>query len=310
MTLVLLLLVGCNEAKIEKSSRFLLDTVVSLVAECDNKTLSEAFSLCEEYEKLLSKTKPESDVSKLNESEGFIKVSDATRHLVERSIYYGKLSNGKFDITLCPVINLWDFEGTGLPDRKEIAAALKRVGYSDLSVDGDSIDTKGKEIDLGGIAKGYIADRLLAFFEEKDVKSGIINLGGNVIVFGERNYDVGIKKPFFENEISATLRLKNKSVVTSGIYERYIEDNGKIYHHILDPETGFSAETDLYSATVISDTSLDGDALATICILFGKERASELIESIENTEAVFIDNKNNLTYTSGLKETDGVLILK
>ena len=314
MTLVLLLLVGCKETggetKSEKSTRFLLDTVVTLDADCDKETLNEAFSLCEDYEKLLSRTKPESEVSKLNGSDGFIEVSKATRHIVERSVYYGDLSGGKFDITLCPVINLWDFEGTSLPDKDEIAEALKNVDYQSIETDGDKINTNGKQIDLGGIAKGYIADELLSFFKKNDVKSGIINLGGNVMVFGERTYDVGILKPFGDGDLSATLRLKNKSVVTSGVYQRYINDGGKIYHHILDPATGYSAKTDLYSATVIGDTSLDCDALATICILFGKDKAKDLIENTEKTEAVFIDSENNLTYTSGLYEKDGVLILK
>ena len=308
--LCLLLLVGCNEPSSEKSTRFLLNTVVTLDVECDKDTLNEAFSLCEDYENLLSKTKPKSDVAKLNSSNGYIKVSKSTRDIIERAIYYGDLSGGKFDITLCPVINLWDFEGTALPDRNEIAEALKNVDYHSLKIDGEKVNTGGKQIDLGGIAKGYIADRLLEFFKEKKAENGIINLGGNVIVFGDKSFDVGIKKPFSDNKISATLRVKNKSVVTSGVYERYIKEGDTVYHHILDPETGFSAETDLYSATVIGDSSLDGDALATICILFGKDAATKLIENTENTEAVFIDNNNKLTYTSGLKKKDGVLILK
>ncbi len=310
MSLCLLLLVGCNEAKSVKSTRFLLNTVVTLDVECDKEALNEAFSLCEDYENLLSKTRRESDVAKINSSGGYVKVSKPTKEIIERAIYYGDLSGGKFDITLCPVINLWDFEGTALPDRSEIAEALKNVDYHSVEIDGEKVSAGGKQIDLGGIAKGYIADRLLEFFKNKKAKSGIINLGGNVIVFGDKAFDVGIKKPFSDNKISATLRVKNKSVVTSGVYERYIKDGDKVYHHILDPKTGFSAETDLFSATVIGDSSLDGDALATVCILLGRDGAARLIENTENTEAVFIDHNNNLTYTSGLKKKDGALILK
>lgn len=310
IALVLLLLVGCNESANEKSSRFLLNTVVSLDIECDKDTLAEAFSLCEDYENLLSKTRPESDVAKLNGASAPLKISSDTKLLIERSIYYGDLSNGKFDITLCPVIDLWDFEGTSLPDRKEIAEALKNVDYHSVKTNGDLVDTGGKQIDLGGIAKGYIADRLLDFFKEKGVKSGIINLGGNVIVFGEKEYTVGIKKPFGENELSETLLIKNKTAVTSGVYERYIEKDGKIYHHILDPKTGYPVETDLFSATVIGDSSLDCDALATVCILSGLEKSKEIIGSLKDTEAVFIDKNQNVTYTSGLKKENGVLIIK
>ena len=308
MSLVLLLLLGCNDTSNEKSTRFLLNTVVTLDIECDKDTLDEAFSLCERYEKLLSKTISTSDVSKLNSSKDYVKVSKDTRKIVKRALYYGDLSGGKFDITLCPVINLWDFEGTSLPDKKEISEALKNVDYHSVKINGDSIALCGKKIDLGGIAKGYIADEILKFLNKKNVKSGIINLGGNILVFGERTFDIGIKTPFSENGISATLRLKNKSVVTSGVYERYIKKGDKIYHHILNPKTGYAAETDLYSATIIGNNSLDCDALATVCILLGKQKAAELIESTKDTEAVFIDKNQKVTHTSGLTKKDGVFL--
>lgn len=310
MVLVLLFLVACRDLKSIKSQKFLLNTIVTLDVECDRDTLDGAFSLCEKYEKLLSKTVKESDVSKLNEADTFIKVSKPTEYLIDRSIYYGNLSGGKFDITICPVSNLWDFEGTELPNKDEIAEALQNVDYEAIQIDGDSVFTGDKQIDLGGIAKGYIADELLKFFKEKNVKNGIINLGGNILVFGDKAKKIGIKKPFSDNTISATLKVKNKSVVTSGVYERYIKKDGKIYHHILDPDTGYAVKSDLFSATVIGKNSLDCDALATVCILEGLKEAKELIENTDGIEAVFIDENNKLTYTSGLKEKDGCLILK
>lgn len=310
MVLVLLFLVACQDSKSIKSQKFLLNTIVTLDVECDKDTLDGAFSLCEKYEKLLSKTIKESDVSKLNESNTFIKVSKPTKYLIDRSIYYGNLSGGKFDITICPVSNLWDFEGTALPDKDEIAEALQNVDYEAIRIDGDSVFTGDKQIDFGGIAKGYIADELLKFFKKKNVKNGIINLGGNIMVFGDKEKKIGIKKPFSDNIISATLKVKNKSVVTSGVYERYIEKYGKIYHHILDPDTGFAVKSDLFSATVIGKNSLDCDALATVCILEGLEKAKKLIENTDDIEAVFIDKDYNLEYTSGLKKKDGYLILK
>ncbi|MCQ2455032.1 MAG: FAD:protein FMN transferase [Clostridia bacterium] len=301
MALALVFLVGCENApKTQKSSRFLLDTIVTLEAECDEQTLNEAFSLCSDLENLLSKTKKQSDVYKLNKGGKYTLVKDDTLKIIERSLYYSQLSNGLFDITVCPVSNLWDFEGTALPDKKEIAEALKNVTYENIKTDGNYVSLNGSKIDLGGIAKGYIADKLLSFFKEKNIKSGIINLGGNVIVFGGEEKNVGIKKPFSDNEISATLKIKNKAVVTSGIYERFIEKDNIIYHHILNPKTGYGAQTDLYSATVIGDTSLDCDALSTVCILLGKEKAEKLIEKTENTEAVFIDKNGKISHTSGI----------
>ncbi len=310
MAIICLLLIGCNEKpKNLKSSRFMLDTIVTLDINCDQKTLEEAFLLCEKYENLLSKTRKNSDVYKLNNANDYITVSKDTVKIIKRSVYFSGLSGGLFDITICPVTNLWDFEGTTLPDRKEIEEAIKNVNYERIKTDGEKVFLDGTEIDLGGIAKGYIADKLLSFFKEKNVTDGIINLGGNVIVFGDKEKSVGIAKPFSENEIVAKVKLKNKSIVTSGTYERFIDIDGKIYHHILDPKTGYSCETDLNSATVIGDTSLDLDALSTICILLGKEKATKLIEQTENTEAVFIDKQGKLTYTKGLKYKDNTFYL-
>lgn len=310
MAIICLLLIGCNEKpKNLKSSRFMLDTIVTLDINCDQKTLEEAFLLCEKYENLLSKTRKNSDVYKLNNADDYITVSKDTVKIIKRSVYFSGLSGGLFDITICPVTNLWDFEGTTLPDRKEIEEAIKNVNYERIKTDGEKVFLDGTEIDLGGIAKGYIADKLLSFFKEKNVADGIINLGGNVIVFGDKEKSVGIAKPFSENEIVAKVKLKNKSIVTSGTYERFIDIDGKIYHHILDPKTGYSCETDLNSATVIGDTSLDLDALSTICILLGKEKATKLIEQTENTEAVFIDKQGKLTYTKGLKYKDNTFYL-
>lgn len=310
MAIICLLLIGCNEKpKNLKSSRFMLDTIVTLDINCDQKTLEEAFLLCEKYENLLSKTRKNSDVYKLNNANDYITVSKDTVKIIKRSVYFSGLSGGLFDITICPVTNLWDFEGTTLPDRKEIEEAIKNVNYERIKTDGEKVFLDGTEIDLGGIAKGYIADKLLSFFKEKNVADGIINLGGNVIVFGDKEKSVGIAKPFSENGIVAKVKLKNKSIVTSGTYERFIDIDGKIYHHILDPKTGYSCETDLNSATVIGDTSLDLDALSTICILLGKEKATKLIEQTENTEAVFIDKQGKLTYTKGLKYKNNTFYL-
>ncbi len=308
LALVCFVLAGCA-GEHSKSSRFMLDTVVTLDADCDDGILNGAFSLCEDYEKLLSKTIPSSEVSKLNTAKDFIKVSDETLEILNRSVYFADVSNGDFDITICPVSNLWDFEGTALPDRKEIAEALKNVDYENIETDGNRVFLHGSQIDLGGIAKGYIADRLRDYFKEKNVKSGIINLGGNVTVFGKDEKTVGIQKPFCDNELSAKIKVKDKSVVTSGIYQRYIEKDGKIYHHILNPKTGYAAESDLASATIIGDTSFDLDALATICILKGRQEAEKLIENTKNTEAVFIDIKGNITHTSGLKYKNNTFYL-
>lgn len=300
LSLVLLLLCGCNAKEENKDTRFLLDTVVTLTADCNDDILDGAFALCEEYENLFSRTVEQSDVYKLNSTDGFVTVDERVKNVIEKAIYYGDLSGGKFDITVYPLTSLWNFNGDVLPNRNEISEALQNVDYHSIEIVDDTVNLNGKKIDLGGIAKGYIADRISEYFKQNGVDEGIIDLGGNLIVFGDRDYTVGIKKPFSNGEISATVTLKNKTAVTSGVYERYIENDGVIYHHILDKSTGFSCESDLYSATVISDFSLDADALSTVCILLGLEDAENLIESLPDTEAIFIDDNQTLHYTSGL----------
>ena len=304
--LLLLLLCGCNAnggENLNSQTRFLLDTAVTLSADCDNETLSGAFKLCEELEKTLSRTAAGSDVYRLNNSQGPVTVSDDTRFLTERAIYFSDISGGKFDITICPVSELWDFKNQVIPDRDEIAEALKNVDYHSLAVKGNEISANGKKLDLGAVAKGYIADKLYDYFKENGVTRAIINLGGNVKTLGE--FTVGIKKPF-ENTTVAAVKLKDKSAATSGIYERYIEKNGKIYHHILDPETGYGVENELASVTVIGDNSCDCDALSTVCMLVGTEKSAEILKD-NNAEAVFIGRDGKITLTSGLyRENDKI----
>lgn len=308
---VILLFCGCAKGeKISKSTEFYFDTVVTLEAECDAKILNKAFSLCEKYENMLSKTKKGSEVYKLNHTNGFVTVSYDTRYLIEKAVEYARISDGAFDITICPVSDLWDFEGTALPDRNEIAEALKNVDYESIEINGNDVNLNGKQIDLGGIAKGYIADKLLEFFKKNGVKSGIINLGGNVYVFGDSDKTVGITKPFSDSELSGKIKLNNLSVVTSGTYRRYIEKDGKIYHHILDKKTGYGVESDLDSATIIGASSLDCDCLATVCILKGESEAKSLIEIIPDVEGIFISKSGNITHTSGIKKQKDTFLLK
>ena len=306
--LVLLLLCGCSDKKENTDTRFMLNTFVKLTAACDDDTLDGAFEVCKEYENKLSRTVETSEVSLLNSSNDFVEVSSDTREIIDRSIYYSEISGGKFDITVCELSNLWDFENQIIPSKDEIAEALKNIDYQSIEINGNMVNLNGKKIDLGAVAKGYIADRLLEYFKEKGVTEGIINLGGNVLVFG-KEYNVGIQTPFEESEVSAVLKLKDKSAVTSGIYQRYIEKDGVIYHHILDKETGYGVENDLLSVTIIGDSSFDCDALSTVCFLIGKEQGTELIESLSGYEAVFIDKNGELILTSGLKKTDKNTIL-
>ena len=305
---IIALTVLCSCASSQNTAtQIYFDTAVTLTADCSDEVLSGAFSLCEEYESTLSRTKENSEISLL--TSGKLKVSADTLEVIEKGLDYSRASKS-FDITIGALTELWDFKDEVIPSRDEIAEALKNVDYQSVEIIDGEVDTHGKIIDLGGIAKGFVADKLLAYFKENGVKSGIINLGGNITVFGDRYYNVGIKKPFGENEIAATLRLKNKSVSTSGIYERCFEKDGVLYHHILDPATGYPAETDLFCASVIGDTSADCDALGTICVQFGCDKAISVINGTKGYEAVLIDKNYNLHLTDGLEEKDGIITIK
>lgn len=308
--LVLLALCGCSGAQENTDTRFLMDTFAILTADCDDGTLAAAFEECARYERMLSRTDDSGEVGILNRSgDEFVSVSRDTRTVIEKALLYGKLTDGKFDITLCPVSELWNFEEQTVPDRNEIAEALRSVDYESIEIKGDFVCLHGKKIDLGGIAKGYISDRIADYLKNNGASEGVVNLGGDLRVYGEKVRDVRIRSP--QNEgYAATLSVKNRAVVTSGTYERHFEQNGVNYHHILDPETGFGVETDLASATVICGEAADGDALSTCCILLGREKAAELIESIPDTEAVFIDNSGGISYTSGIIKKQGRLCLK
>ena len=303
--LILLLLCGCNSGETENSeTRFLLDTVCTVTADCGDDIINGAFSLCENLERTLSKTVTDSDVYKLNNTEGFVSVSDGTLKTVERALYYGELSGGKFDITIAPVSALWDFKNQVIPSRDEISEALQNVDYHSIEIKNGEISSGTKQIDLGGIAKGYIADRATEYLKENGAENALVNFGGNICMIG--GYNIGIQKPF-DDSVIASIALKDKCVVTSGIYERYIESDGKIYHHILDPKRGYGVENELASVTVIGEKALDCDALSTVCMLLGTESGMDIINNTADTEAVFIDRENNITLSSGLyREKDKI----
>jgi len=288
---------------------FMLDTVVTIkIYNAGESILDEAFELCKYYEKIFSKTIGESDISRLNLSEGKpVKVSDDTIFLLKRAIYYSNLSQGKFDVTIYPVSALYDFksENPKVPADEEIKEALKHVDYNNIVINGNEVTLKnGAQIDLGGIAKGYIADKIKEFLISKNVKSAIINLGGNVLLVGEKpkegNFVVGVRKPFADGELIGNVHVKDVSVVGSGTYERYFKVGDTIYHHILDVKTGKSVQNSLDCVMIIAKNSVDADALSTIAFILGYEEGSALIESLPDTEAIFIFKDLSVKYTSGI----------
>ncbi|MEY8338109.1 FAD:protein FMN transferase [Lachnospiraceae bacterium 62-35] len=316
--MLLLFVGGCKGRKMEPVSRsnFLLNTVVTvtLYDSEDTELLDGCMKLCEDYEKMFSKTIETSDIYRLNHREPGtrkMEVSPETAELIQKGLSYSRLSDGAFDITIEPLTALWDFtaEEPQLPDKEAIKKACKQVDYKKIRVEDNYVFFLSDDaaIDLGAIAKGYIADRMKEYLEEKQVKSAIINLGGNVLCLGKRPdgepFKVGIQKPFQEHNVAAeVMTVEDSSMVVSGVYERHFVIDGVNYHHILNPETGLPYQNGLDAVAIFSKQSVDGDGLSTSCFSMGLERGMELIDSLEGVYGVFLTDDGKLHYSRGAEE--------
>lgn len=311
-----LLLSGCSELTKTQSQVYtdtLFDTVVrvEILDGVDDDVLKGCENICKKYHAMFSNKLEDSEISQINNAGGNpVEVSDETITLLKKAIYYGDLSNGAFDVTIAPVSNLWDFhaETPAPPSPEAINEAVSHVDYKNIFIDGNTVRLLDPyaAIDVGGIAKGYIADILKKYLNEHGVKHAIINLGGNVLAMGSRldgsDYNIGIQKPFdMTGEAVTSVRISNKSVVTSGTYQRYFEADGKLYHHILDPHTGSPCENSLNSVTIITNSSLTADALSTTCFLLGYDKSMRLIEQLDNVDAVFITKDNKIQYSKNFQ---------
>lgn len=267
-------------------SFFRFNTSNTISAETDDeRILDDALALCDRYEHLFSRFHPESQLYRINHAHGKpCEVDAELASLIETALTYCHASQGLFDITMGSVSALWDFKRGVVADADAVADALQHVDYRTVSVCGTTVTLRNPKasLDVGGIAKGYIADAVLRLLKERGVEHAVVNLGGNVAVMGGKPdaslWRIGIRKPQHSQtmpvmEYFATVSLNDGSVVTSGVYERAFMRNKVLYHHILDPQTGFPAQTDLLSATVISQNSIDGDGYTTALIIMGADRA-------------------------------------
>ena len=281
----------------------------------DRELLTECMNLCDKYEKIFSRTASDSELYQLNHreltpvagTEDTFQVSDPLAELIRKGLYYSELSEGAFDIAIEPLTSLWDFtaEDPQVPEDRLIQEALTKCDYHNVSVSDNNeviLKTEDTAIELGAIAKGYIADRLKDYLISQGVKSAIINLGGNVLCIGgkpdDSSFKIGIQKPFADrSETIAVMDIKDKSVVSSGVYERCFEQDGTLYHHLLNPRTGYPYDNGLIAVTIISDESVDGDALSTTCFALGLEDGMKLAESLDNVQAFFVTSDYEIHYT-------------
>jgi thiamine biosynthesis lipoprotein len=317
---IALILTGCTltkqkrEKALEKSG-FVLGTIVTLkLTQGGSEELLETmFERLTQIENEMSTSVKGSDIYLINEKAGIesVEVSEDTLKVIRQSLEYTELSHGYFDVTLGPLIQLWKI-GTPeahIPENDEIIKALSYIDYKDILIDGNNVGLKRKnmKMDLGGIAKGYAADILYDMAIEAGVASGIINLGGNVHVIGSKDdnslYKIGIQDPFSDrNDYLGVVEVKDKSVVTSGDYERFFEVDGKKYHHIFNKDTGYPADNGVAAVSVITQKSIDADALSTILFILGEERGIALVNSLDNVECIYITYDNNIHLSEGADE--------
>lgn len=301
---------GCSPER-RKTSFFALGTICTQNLYASQEQLEAGQALVAALEEKYSYRLSESDVARVNEKAGsFVKVSEETFSLVKRALELAQRTDGAFDPTLGVLTQLWDITGNPrVPSEEELQNALAHVGYEGVELDEATQSIKiqpGQALDLGGIAKGDVADRLADFYRQQGVTSGSINLGGNVYILGHgpdgSRYRVGIRDPQKDAaEIMGSLEIEDGAVVLSGAYERYFEEDGVRYHHILDPKTGYPAESDLLCVAVLSEDATLADAFTTAVFVLGSEEGLALLKR-EGLDGLLVREDGKLLFTEGFQE--------
>ena len=313
MCTLLLCLCACGtQTALPTRTGFAMDTVVSITV-YDNGTadaqaaLDAGFAEIARLEALLSATVESSDISRINRAEGqTVNVAPETAEVLSLALQYAALSDGALDVTIRPVSALWDFSAGIVPDTTALEAAIQTVDHRHLTVDSVSVTLSKGAVDLGGIAKGYIGDRVAQVLRQHGVEAALIDLGGNIVTVGDKNgkpFQIGIKDPQKTDELCAAVQGSNCAVVTSGIYERGFDKDGVRYHHILDPKTGMPVQNTLASVTVLCETSADADALSTACFVLGEEKGRILIDKLDGVEALWVRRDGTIAASDGLAYT-------
>lgn len=312
------LLSSCNSEETEKEKRtgFMMDTTVNVRAIGKNaeKAVDEAFQRLEKIENLMSVTIEDSDIYRINENPGKpVTVDPRTIEVLKRTIKYSELTEGNLDPSIGPLINLWNIDGNNptVPTDEDINGAKQFVDYRQIIINEEkntvTLPQEGMSLDLGAVVKGYAADELQEIFADYSIKSGFIDLGGNIIVIGNKPDDsrwrVGIQDPRIgETGVVGLMELSEKTVVTSGNYERYFKEDGTIYHHLLSPFTGKPTRNNLKSVSIVTENSFAADCLSTGIYLMGLDKGLKLINSMEDIEAIFITDKLEVILTPGLED--------
>lgn len=321
-----LIISGCNSSSKAESNNlvtspyskteFLMGTVVTVkIYDKDKEEILDiAFERINELADKISSEEENSEISTINENAGIksIEVSDDVYRLIEIAKEHSHLADGKFDFSVGPLTNLWHigFPDARKPGQSEIDAILPLIDYQSVILDEKRqtifLTEKGMALDLGAIAKGFITDEVVTVLEENNVTTAIIDLGGNIFVLGNHPsgeaWTVGIQDPNATRGATiGKVKRSNESIVTSGIYERYLEVEGERYHHLLNPDTGYPFTNDLAGISIITNSSTDADALSTTAFSKGIEEGIYFIQEFTEAEAIFISHDKKVYTTKGLK---------
>lgn len=303
--------VGTEKAALEKEAEktvYAMDTVMILKAYGENA--DEALDKAEEEIKRLDNTlrrgSEDSEIYKVN-AEKSAEVSEDTAGLVKAALDICEATDGAFDISTAPVTDLWGFytKEFHVPSENELSEELSKVNYKNISVDNNVISvSNNSQIDLGGIAKGYLSGRIMDIFKDNGVNSAIVSLGGNVQTLGKKpdgsEWKVAIQNPDDDTYIG-NVSVFDKAVITSGGYQRFFEQDGVIYHHIIDPKTGYPSDSGVKSVSVVSDNGTLADGLSTALFVMGLDKGTEYWRSHDGFEVIFLTDDNRIYITEGLE---------
>jgi len=316
--LILFFLAACSQPQSSRTEFVLGGTVctITLFEQGRDSVYRDIFSRLREIENLMSMNIPSSDVSRINAAAGTepVQVHDDVFKVIECAVYYAQLSGGAFDPSIGPLVSLWGIGSNNarVPSRAEIDNVLPLINWRDIELDHNKksvfLKNKGMALDLGAIAKGYAADEAAAIIKKANIERAIIDLGGNILICGEKKdkslWKVGVQDPVGDRgSYIGILQITEKTVVTSGVYERFFEEGGTRYHHIFSPSVGFPVNNGLLSVTIVAHNSMNADALSTSVFVLGYEKGRELVEAIPEAEAVFIFEDRSVRKTTGLNFT-------
>lgn len=311
-----LMLAGCGvqtsaEGPSQTREVYAMDTVMTLEAYGQNAdaALDEAVAEIERLDALWSIASSDGEIARLN-AEKQITASADTLALLTRAKEISAATDGLFSTTIAPLMEAWGFTSGDyrVPDEAELSALLAHVDDEEIAISDSTVTIPADaKVDLGGIAKGFTSARVMEIFRENGVENGILSLGGNVQALGTKPdgslWRVGLQDPADERALFATLELADKAVITSGAYERNFEQNGITYHHIIDPRTGYPAESGLSSVTIVSDDGTLADGLSTALFIMGKEAAVEFWRSRrDDFDMVLLADDGAVTVSAGIAD--------